>query len=172
LRLVESGCDSGTGEVLTTAKLKIGVKVPDFTAPATGGVSWRLKEAAGKKLVIYFYPKDMTSGCTRESQDFRDHYAAFRKAGAQIIGVSRDSVASHEKFVEKEKLPFPLLSDPQEQLCKLFDVIKEKSLYGRKYLGIERSTFLLDGKGVLRHEWRKVKVPGHAEEVLEAAKSL
>ncbi len=146
--------------------------MPDFTALATDGEKWRLKEAAGKKLVIYFYPKDMTAGCTKESQDFRDLAAAFRKAGTQIVGVSRDSVASHVKFTEKEKLPFPLLSDPEEQLCKLFDVIKEKSLYGKKYLGIERSTFLLDGKGVLRQEWRKVKVPGHAEEVLEAAKSL
>ena len=127
---------------------------------------------AGKKLVIYFYPKDMTSGCTRESQDFRDLHAAFRKAGAQIVGVSRDSVASHEKFKEKEQLPFELLSDADEKLCKAFDVIKEKSLYGRKYLGVERSTFLLDATGTLRREWRKVKVPGHAEEVLEAAKSL
>ena len=155
-----------------TSKIKTGLKVPAFAAPATGGESWRLKDAAGKKLVIYFYPKDMTSGCTRESQDFRDSYAAFRKAGTQIVGVSRDSVASHEKFKAKEQLPFPLLSDTDEQLCKLFDVIKEKSLYGRKYLGIERSTFLLDATGVLRNEWRKVKVPGHAEEVLEAAQSL
>jgi len=148
------------------------VKVPDFSVLATDGEQWRLKDAAGKKLVLYFYPKDMTSGCTRESQDFRDLAPAFRKAGVLIVGVSRDSVASHAKFTEKEKLPFPLLSDTDERLCKLFDVIKEKSLYGRKYMGVERSTFLLDGKGVLRHEWRKVKVPGHAEEVLEAAKSL
>jgi peroxiredoxin Q/BCP len=155
-----------------STSIKTGVKVPDFSALATGGERWRLKDAAGKKLVLYFYPKDMTSGCTRESQDFRDLAPAFRKAGVLIVGVSRDSVASHGKFTEKEKLPFPLLSDTDEQLCKLFDVIKEKSLYGRKYMGIERSTFLLDGKGVLRHEWRKVKVPGHAEEVLEAAKSL
>jgi peroxiredoxin Q/BCP len=154
------------------SKITTGVKVPAFAAPATGGTSWRLKDAAGKKLVIYFYPKDMTSGCTRESQDFRDRYAAFRKAGTEIVGVSRDSVASHEKFREKEQLPFPLLSDTDEQLCKLFDVIREKTLYGRKYLGIERSTFLLDSKGVVRHEWRKVKVPSHAEEVLEAAQSL
>ena len=146
--------------------------MPDFTTLATDGEKWRLKDAAGKKLVIYFYPKDMTAGCTKESQDFRDLALAFRKAGTQIVGVSRDSVASHAKFTEKEQLPFPLLSDTDEQLCKLFDVIKEKSLYGKKYLGIERSTFLLDGKGVLRQEWRKVKVPGHAEEVLEAAKSL
>ena len=146
--------------------------MPDFTALATGGESWRLKDAAGKKVVMYFYPKDMTAGCTTESQNFRDLAAAFRKAGALIVGVSRDSVASHEKFTTQEKLTFPLLSDPDEKLCKLFDVIKEKILYGKKYLGIERSTFLIDAKGVLRQEWRKVKVPGHAEEVLEAAKSL
>ena len=152
--------------------MKTGAKVSDFTALATGGEKWRLKDAAGKKLVIYFYPKDMTAGCTRESQDFRDLASAFKKAGTLIVGVSRDSVASHEKFTAKEELSFPLLSDTDEEICKLFDVIKEKSLYGRKYLGIERSTFLLDAKGVLRHEWRKVKVPGHAEEVLEAAKSL
>ena len=151
---------------------KTGAKPADFSLPVTGGGSWRLKDAAGDKLVLYFYPKDMTSGCTRESQDFRDLYARFRKAGVQIVGVSRDSLASHEKFKAKEKLPFELLSDADEKLCKAFDVIKEKALYGRKYLGIERSTFLLDAAGVLRREWRKVKVPGHAEEVLEAAKSL
>jgi thioredoxin-dependent peroxiredoxin len=151
---------------------KIGSKIKDFSLPSSGGGTWSSKDAAGRKLVIYFYPKDMTSGCTRESQDFRDLYGAFRKAGVEVVGVSRDSVKSHEKFTEKEKLPFPLLSDEDEKLCKLFDVIHEKSLYGRKYLGIERSTFLLDGTGILRREWRKVKVPGHAEEVLEAAKSL
>jgi peroxiredoxin Q/BCP len=151
---------------------RVGAKPADFSVPVTGGGSWRLKEAAGEKLVIYFYPRDMTSGCTRESQDFRDLYAKFRKAGVQIVGISRDSVASHEKFKAKEKLPFELLSDAEEKVCKAFDVIKEKTLYGRKSLGIERSTFLLDAAGVLRREWRKVKVPGHAEEVLEAAKSL
>ena len=151
---------------------KPGAKVADFSAAATGGSSWRLRAAAGAKLVIYFYPKDMTSGCTRESQDFRDLHAAFRKAGVNIVGVSRDSVASHERFKEKEKLPFALLADVDEKLCKRFDVIREKTLYGRKYLGIERSTFLLDATGVLRAQWRKVKVPGHAEEVLEAAKSV
>jgi len=155
---------------MTTAK--IGSRIKDFSLPSSGGGTWSSKDAAGRKLVIYFYPKDMTSGCTRESQDFRDLYSAFRKAGVDIVGVSRDSVKSHDKFTEKEKLPFPLLSDEDERLCKLFDVIHEKSLYGRKYLGIERSTFLLDGTGILRREWRKVKVPGHAEEVLEAAKSL
>jgi peroxiredoxin Q/BCP len=153
-------------------KVEPGAKVPAFSLPATGGDTWRLKDAAGRSLVIFFYPKDMTSGCTRESQDFRDLHAAFRKAGAQIVGISRDSIASHEKFKTKEALPFPLLSDENEEVCRLFDVIREKSLYGRKYLGIERSTFLVDSKGVLRQEWRKVKVPGHAEEVLEAAKSL
>ena len=151
---------------------KVGAKPADFSLPATGAGSWRLKDAAGRKLVIYFYPKDMTSGCTREAQDFRDLHAAFRKAGAQIIGVSRDSLAAHAKFKEKEQLPFELLSDAEEKVCKAFDVIKEKTLYGRKYLGVERSTFLFDAAGVLRREWRKVKVPGHAEEVLEAAKSL
>jgi thioredoxin-dependent peroxiredoxin len=151
---------------------KIGSKIKDFSLPSSGGGTWSLKDAAGRKLVIFFYPKDMTSGCTRENQDFRDLYSAFRKAGADIVGVSRDSVKSHDKFTDKEKLPFPLLSDEDEKLCKLFDVIQEKSLYGRKYMGIERSTFLLDGAGILRREWRKVKVPGHAEEVLEAAKSL
>ena len=151
---------------------KTGSRIKDFSLPSSGGGTWSLKDAAGRKLVIYFYPKDMTSGCTRESQDFRDLYSAYRKAGVDIVGVSRDSVKSHDKFTEKEKLPFPLLSDADEKLCKLFDVIQEKSLYGRKYLGIERSTFLLDGAGILQREWRKVKVPGHAEEVLEAAKSL
>lgn len=153
-------------------KVEPGAKVPPFSLPATGGDIWRLKDAAGRVLVIYFYPKDMTSGCTRESQDFRDLHPAFRKAGVQVVGISRDSIASHEKFKAKETLPFTLLSDEKEEVCKLFDVIREKSLYGRKYLGIERSTFLVDPKGVLRREWRKVKVPGHAEEVLEAAKSL
>ncbi|HXS21883.1 MAG TPA: peroxiredoxin [Steroidobacteraceae bacterium] len=154
------------------SKVEPGAKVPPFSLPATGGDSWRLKDAAGRALVIYFYPKDMTSGCTRESQDFRDLHPAFRKAGIEVVGISRDSIASHEKFKTKEALPFTLLSDEKEEVCKLFDVIREKSLYGRKYLGIERSTFLVDPKGVLRREWRKVKVPGHAEEVLEAAKSL
>jgi thioredoxin-dependent peroxiredoxin len=148
-------------------------KVPDFTLPASGAAQpWSLKAAAGGKLVIFFYPKDMTSGCTLEAQGFRDHAAAFRRAGTAIVGISRDSVASHAKFTLKEKLPFPLLSDGDEKVCRLFDVIREKSLYGRKYLGIERSTFLLDAAGVLRREWRKVKVNGHVEEVLEAAKSL
>jgi thioredoxin-dependent peroxiredoxin len=152
--------------------IKPGAKVPDFSLPATGGGTFRLADAAGRKLVIYFYPRDMTSGCTRESQDFRDLDGKFRRAGTQIVGVSRDSLTSHEKFAAKESLPFPLLADTEEKLCRLFDVIKPKSLYGRKYLGVERSTFLLDSSGRLQREWRKVKVPGHAEEVLEAAQRL
>jgi peroxiredoxin Q/BCP len=150
----------------------VGKKVPGFTSASTSGKDWALGDAAGEKLVLYFYPKDMTSGCTTESQQFRDLHAAFRKAKVRVLGISRDSIKSHDKFRLKEKLPFDLLSDPDEKLCKIFDVIKEKSLYGRKYMGIERSTFLIDGNGVLRQEWRKVKVDGHAEEVLEAAKSL
>src|SRR5215469_18891366 len=154
------------------SKLKPGSKVPEFSLPMTGSGTWSLRDAAGSKLVIYFYPRDMTSGCTRESQDFRDLAPAFRKAGVAVVGVSRDSVASHDKFAARESLPFPLLADTDERLCRLFDVIKPKSLYGRKYLGVERSTFLVDGRGRLRQEWRKVKVPGHAEAVLEAARSV
>jgi thioredoxin-dependent peroxiredoxin len=152
-------------------KIKPGTKVPDFSLPMTAGGTWSLKDAAGEQLVIYFYPRDMTPGCTREAQGFRDHYAAFRKAGAQVVGVSRDSIASHDKFSSKEALPFPLLADTDEKVCRLFDVIRPKSLYGRKYLGVERSTFLLDGAGRLQREWRNVKVPGHVEAVLEAARS-
>ncbi len=154
------------------AKVSIGRKVPQFTAAATGGKTFRLADATGENLVIYFYPRDMTTGCTREAQAFRDLHSAFRKAKVRVVGVSRDNVAAHEKFKLKEKLPFELLADADEKLCGLFDVIREKSLYGRRYLGIERSTFLLDAQGVLRHEWRKVKVDGHAEAVLEAAQSL
>ena len=144
--------------------------MPDFSLPMTGGGTWSLRDAAGERLVIYFYPRDMTSGCTREAQDFRARYAAFRKAGARVVGVSRDPVASHDKFSSREALPFPLLADTDEKVCRLFDVIRQKSLYGRKYLGVERSTFLLDGAGRLKREWRNVKVPGHVEEVLEAAR--
>jgi thioredoxin-dependent peroxiredoxin len=151
---------------------KIGTKVKDFTAASTGGEDFNLSAAKGKAVVLYFYPKDMTSGCTVESQEFRDLYDRFKRAGAKVLGVSRDSLKSHDKFCEKESLPFPLLSDADEKLCQQFDVIKEKSLYGRKYMGIERSTFLIDAQGVLRQEWRKVKVDGHAREVLEAVRAL
>jgi thioredoxin-dependent peroxiredoxin len=154
------------------SKLKPGTQVPDFSLPMTGGGTWRLKDAAGSKLAIYFYPRDQTPGCTREAQEFRDLHAAFRKAGVVVVGVSGDSVASHERFAERDRLPFPLLADTDETVCRLFEVIKQKILFGRKYQGIERSTFLLDGDGCLRQEWRKVKVPGHAEAVLEAAQRL
>ena len=147
-------------------------KVPAFVLPATGGAKWRLADAAGSSLVVYFYPKDATTGCTQEGEAFRDHYPKFRKASVQIVGVSPDSVASHEKFKAKYGFPFALLSDEDKAVCRLFDVWKEKSMYGRKYMGVERSTFLIDGKGVLRREWRKVKVPGHAEDVLAAAAKL
>jgi peroxiredoxin Q/BCP len=154
------------------ATIEPGTRVPDFSLPMTGGGTWSLKAAARQRLVIYFYPRDMTSGCTREAGDFRDLQAAYAKAGVQVVGISRDSVASHDKFAARESLPFPLLSDADETVCRLFDVIKQKSLYGRKYIGVERSTFLLDGSGRLRQAWRMVKVAGHAEEVLEAARRL
>ncbi|HXG29015.1 MAG TPA: peroxiredoxin [Nevskiales bacterium] len=152
--------------------VSIGKKIPDFSLPATGGKDIALSDYAGRKLVIYFYPKDNTPGCTQEGQDFRDLYPAFKKAGAEILGVSRDSLKSHEAFKEKYGFPFPLLSDTQEQVCKLFDVIREKNMYGRKVMGVQRSTFLIDAKGVLRQEWRGVTVKGHATEVLEAVKAL
>ena len=155
------------------AGVTVGKKVPAFSAAITGSdVKWKLADAAGEKLVIYFYPKDMTTGCTKQSQDFRDQHAAFRKAKVRVMGISRDSLKSHDKFRDKEKLPFDLLSDEDEKVCTLFDVIREKTLYGRKYMGVDRSTFLIDANGTLQREWRGVKVPGHVEEVLEAAKSL
>jgi peroxiredoxin Q/BCP len=147
-------------------------KVPAFALPATGGRPWKLGDAVGKPLVVYFYPKDATSGCTKEGEAFRDLYSKFRKAGVEIVGVSPDGTASHEKFKAKYGFPFELLSDEDKVVCQLFDVWKEKSMYGRKYMGVERSTFLLDARGVLRQEWRKVKVPGHADEVLAAASRL
>jgi len=156
---------------MSKEKIETGKKVPDFTAESTAG-EWRLKDALGKNVVVYFYPRDNTSGCTKEGEAFRDSYAAFKKAKTIIVGVSTDSVASHDKFKAKFEFPFELLADTDEALCKLFDVIKEKSMYGKKYMGVERSTFLIDAKGVLRQEWRKVKVPGHAAEVLAAVQSL
>jgi peroxiredoxin Q/BCP len=146
--------------------------VKDFKADATGDQSVRLKDLRGQNVVLYFYPKDSTPGCTQEGQDFRDLHAKFRRQKTVIFGVSRDSLKSHEKFKEKQQFPFELISDPDETLCRQFDVIKEKKLYGRTFMGVERSTFLIDKDGKLRAEWRKVKVKGHAEEVLEAVKSL
>lgn len=146
--------------------------VADFKADATGDQQIRLKDLRGKNVVLYFYPKDSTPGCTTEGRDFSALHGKFKRAKTVILGVSRDSVASHEKFKEKQGFPFDLLSDPDERLCKQFDVIHEKSLYGRKFMGVVRSTFLIDAEGKLRQEWRKVKVKGHAEEVLEAVKAL
>jgi peroxiredoxin Q/BCP len=150
----------------------VGKKVPDLSIPSTAGSPWKLSSVAGQKVVLYFYPKDNTSGCTKEGLEFRDLHANFRKAKALVLGVSPDSLASHEKFRAKYDFPFDLLADEERKLCSLFEVWKEKSLYGRKYMGVERSTFLIDEKGVLRQEWRKVKVGGHAEEVLAAVKAL
>ncbi len=149
-----------------------GKKVPDFTVPATGEKTITLSELKGSRVVLYFYPKDSTPGCTTESQGFRDDYLKFRRRNTIVLGVSRDSLRSHENFRAKHGFQFDLISDSEEALCKLFDVIKEKNMYGRKVLGIERSTFLIDEEGVLVREWRKVKVKGHVEEVLEAVKEL
>jgi peroxiredoxin Q/BCP len=146
--------------------------VADFTADATGDKKIRLKDLRGKQVVIYFYPKDSTPGCTQEGLDFKELHAKFRRQDTVILGVSRDSLASHEKFRAKQGFPFDLLSDPDEKLCRKFDVIREKTLYGRKFMGVERSTFLIDKDGKLRQEWRKVKVKGHAAEVLESARML
>ncbi|WP_303289394.1 peroxiredoxin [Marinobacter sp. SS5-14b] len=146
--------------------------VPDFQAQATGDQAITLADLKGKNVVIYFYPKDNTPGCTTEGQDFRDRIEQFRALDTEIIGVSRDGLKAHENFRAKHQFPFHLISDKDEDLCKLFDVIKLKKLYGKEHLGIERSTFLIDKKGVLRTEWRGVKVKGHADEVLDAVKAL
>lgn len=146
--------------------------VADFKAQASGDQPIHLKALRGKKVVLYFYPKDNTPGCTTEGRDFRDLHGKFKKAGAVVLGISRDSIQSHENFCKKLDLPFPLLSDPEEKLCRQFDVIRGKSLYGRKFMGVERSTFLIDEQGRLRREWRKVRVKGHAAEVLDAVESL
>lgn len=152
--------------------LAVGRAAPEFTAAATGDKTIKLKDLRGKNVVLYFYPKDSTPGCTTEGRDFSALHAKFKKADTVIFGVSRDSIASHDKFKEKQGFVFDLLSDSDEKLCAKYDVIHEKSLYGRKFMGVVRSTFLIDATGKLRHEWRKVKVKGHAEEVLAAAKVL
>lgn len=149
----------------------INKKIPKHAFTSTKGDS-DLASFKGKKLVLYFYPKDSTSGCTKEAEDFRDAHNKFKRAGAVIVGVSRDSLKSHQKFIDNIDIPFELISDPDETLCNLFDVMKEKSMYGRKYMGIERSTFLIDETGTLKQEWRKLKVPGHVDEVLAAVKAL
>jgi thioredoxin-dependent peroxiredoxin len=153
------------------SKIDIGKKAPQFTLEGTDG-SWSLSDGAGNAVVIYFYPRDNTPGCTQEGEDFAAAYPQFKRAKTSIFGISADTVASHGKFKEKMLFPFELLSDPEKKVCKLYDVIQEKSMYGKKFMGIERSTFLIDGKGVLRQEWRKVKVNGHAAAVLAAVKAL
>jgi peroxiredoxin Q/BCP len=150
----------------------VGKAVKDFTLPSTGGRDFSLTDARGSKLILYFYPKDNTPGCTAEGADFRDRYRKFSEAGCQIYGISRDSLKSHQGFKAKMNFPFDLLSDADERVCSQFGVIKQKSLYGRQVRGIERSTFVVDQDGVLAREWRGVKVPGHVEEVLNFVKTL
>jgi peroxiredoxin Q/BCP len=157
---------------MTNKTPRVGDKVAEFSLPATGDQTLSLADFKNRHLVLYFYPRDNTPGCNREGQDFRDLYKAFKSAGAEILGVSRDSLKAHENFKAKQEFPFELLSDSDEKLCKAFDVIREKNMYGRKVIGIERSTFLIDKEGILRQEWRKVRVPGHAEAVLEALRAL
>ena len=144
---------------------------PNFELPATSGKIFQLEKLRGKKIVLFFYPKDSTPGCTTEAQQFRDLYDEFQAVGCEVFGISRDSLKSHENFKAKQELPFELLSDAEEVACTLFDVIKMKNMYGKQVRGIERSTFVVDGEGVLRHAWRGVKVPGHAQEVLEFVKT-
>ncbi|MGF1611955.1 MAG: thioredoxin-dependent thiol peroxidase [Kiloniellales bacterium] len=150
----------------------VGKKAPDFTLPSDGGGTVELSDLKGRKVIVYFYPKDDTPGCTKEACGFRDALPDFSKIGAEIIGISKDSVAKHEKFKAKYDLPFPLASDEDGRVCEAYGTWIEKSMYGRKYMGIDRATFLIDEQGVLRAEWRKVKVPGHVDEVLKAARAL
>lgn len=154
------------------AKITVDKKVPDFTLPATGGKDVKLSKLKGENVVLYFYPKDDTPGCTLEGQDFRDLNGKFTRRNTLILGVSRDSLKSHAKFCDKFAFKFDLLSDEDEKVCTLFGVMKEKNMYGKKVWGIERSTFLIDSGGVLRREWRKVQVNGHAAEVLDAVAEL
>ena len=145
---------------------------PDFELPATGGKTFRLSSAKGETLVLYFYPKDNTPGCTREGEQFAEVYPQFREQRCEVYGISRDSLKSHENFKARMRFPFELLSDTQETACRLFDVIKMKNMYGKKVRGVERSTFVIDRHGAIRREWRGVKVPNHAREVLEFVKTL
>lgn len=158
--------------VKSSARAAVGKPLPIFSAPITGGKTVSTAELKGKKVVLYFYPKDSTPGCTIEGHDFTRLHKEFKKAGAEVFGVSRDSMKSHEKFKEKECYSIDLLSDEDEKLCKIFDVVKMKNMYGRQVRGIERSTFVIDTDGKLKKEWRGVKVAGHAEEVLNFVKSL
>jgi peroxiredoxin Q/BCP len=157
---------------LAPGELKPGDRAPDFTLPSDGNGTIALSQFAGRKVVLYFYPKDDTSGCTAEACAFRDMFPDFGGAGAVVIGVSKDKVAAHDKFKNKYALPFPLASDAGSDVCERYGVWVEKSMYGRKYMGIERSTFLIDETGTIRNVWRKVKVGGHAAEVLKAVRAL
>jgi thioredoxin-dependent peroxiredoxin len=152
--------------------MNTGDMVPDFEFTATSNLTAHLNDYKGQNVILYFYPKDATPGCTTEGQDFRDAYSQFQALNAIVFGVSRDSLKSHENFKAKQNFPFELISDSDEKLCQLFDVIKMKSMYGKQHLGVERSTFLIDKNGVLRQEWRKVSVKGHVEDVLNAVKGL
>lgn len=153
-------------------QLTDGQKIPAFSAPATSAKTLTQADLIGSKTLLYFYPKDHTPGCTQEGQDFRDAYADFQQAGTQIFGISRDSLKTHENFKHKHALPFELICDADEALCRLFDVIKLKKLYGKEYLGIERSSFLIDANGKLAQSWRKLSVKGHVQEVLQACRRL
>ncbi len=153
-------------------KILEGKKCPSFSGECTSNKTLCEKDFIGKNLVIYFYPKDSTPGCTTEGQDFRDNYKLFKNLNTEIIGVSRDSIKSHENFKDKQSFPFELLSDPDEKMCKAFDVIKMKSMYGKEYLGVDRSTFLISSNGKVVKEWRSVKVKGHVNDVLNEVKKL
>jgi len=154
------------------AEIKVGKKVPAFSGEATGGAPIASKDLKGQKYVLYFYPRDNTPGCTIESKDFRDLHDKFRRRKVRVIGISRDTLKSHDKFKDKFGFPFELIADPDETICNLFGVMKDKNMYGKKVRGIERSTFLVDENGVLLREWRKVKVEGHAQEVLDSLKEF
>lgn len=152
--------------------ITIGDLIPDLSVATTRDEAMQLRQLKGKNLVLYFYPKDNTPGCTTEGQNFRDAYPAFQAANTEIFGVSRESIRSHQNFINKQEFPFDLISDPEEVLCKAMDVMKEKSMYGKTYIGIERSTFIFDTEGKLVHEVRKVKVKGHVDEILEIVQAL
>ncbi len=151
---------------------KINTKVKDMKIECSNSKKDRLYSLLDKKLILYFYPKDLTPGCTSESIDFNNNLTKIKKLGANVVGVSRDKMSLHEKFIDKHKFKFPLISDIEEKLCKSFDVIKEKSLYGRKYMGVDRSTFIIDESGKILHVWRNVKVKGHVEEVIDKLKEV
>ncbi|MBA2652805.1 MAG: peroxiredoxin [Tatlockia sp.] len=152
--------------------MNIGDKLPSLQFNATNGLQSNLDAYRGKWLILYFYPKDATPGCTQEGQDFRDAYAAIKALNAEIFGVSRDSLKSHENFKAKQQFPFELIADTEEQLCQLFDLMKMKSMYGKQVRGVERSTFLIDPEGVIKHEWRKVSVKGHVDELIKTLQNL